>query len=116
MLVRRLSQLLTTAVLAVAFVAFTAVSGGSVAKAQGRYHDHYRDGRYNDHNYQDRHQRREREALRRHQRAERYWYGNSRALRHHRQHERARLRGHQYSERFGYYDGDGRSRSYRRRY
>ncbi len=106
MLVRRLSQLLTTAILGAAFVGFAGIAGGPVAKAQGYYYN----------NYQDHHQRRERKALRQHQRAERYWDGNSHALRHHQKHERADLRRHQRLERIGYYDGYGRFRTYRHRY
>lgn len=41
MLVRRLSQLVATATLAVTFVAFTAVVGVSVAKKRDHHHDRY---------------------------------------------------------------------------
>lgn len=112
MLVRRLSQLLMPAAFAVAIVAFAAFDGGSVAKAQGRFYDrgYYDYGR----NYQNRHQRREREALRRHQREERYLYSNSHALRRHQQQERWELKRHHRFERNGGFNGYGRSRFYRR--
>src|SRR5262245_29535047 len=92
MLVRRLSQFGAPAILAMAFVAFAGISGGSVAKAQGRYYDNYRDS----------HQYREREALRRHQQRERYIYGNSYGVRSHQQREREDLRRHQRIEQFRY--------------
>ena len=69
MLVRRLSRLLATAVLALAFVALTGVAGGSEANAQGRYYN----------NYRYRQELRQREALRRYQLRQRFFYGNSRA-------------------------------------
>lgn len=52
---------------------------------------------------QDYHQRHEWRALRQHQRAERYYYGNSRALRDHQWQERQRLRYHQRAESRAYY-------------
>ena len=106
MSVRTLSQSLTAAILAVAFVAFIGVSGGSVAKAQGRYCD-------NNRNF---HQFREREALRRHQLRERYLYGDSYSLRNHQQREWGDLRRHQRFERFRYDNGYGRYPIYRRGY
>ena len=119
MLDRRLSQLVTPTILALAFVAFAGVAGGSVAKAQGRYCD----------NYQNSHQWRQREALRRHQQRERYIYDNSYAVRYHQQREREEFRRHQRVERFrdlmgggrfnngyGRFNGYGRSSNCRRRY
>jgi len=106
MLVRRLLHLVSPLILAVAFVAFIGVAGGSVAKAQGRYCD------YN----QRLHQLREREALRRHQLRERYQYDNSYALRNHQQREWEDLRRHQRFERLRYYNGYGRYPYYRSRY
>jgi len=103
---RRLSRLFATAFLAVAFVAFAGISGGTVAKAQGYYYNHHL----------NHHQQWERNALRRHQRAERYWYGNSYALHRHQQRERSALRRHQRLERIGYYGEYGRFRTYRRRF
>ena len=94
MLVRRLSQLLTAAILAVAFVAFAGVGGGSVAKAQGRYYD----------NYQNAYGWRGREALRRRQLRENY-------LRDERRHEFRdweAWRRHERLERYRYHDGYGR--------
>jgi hypothetical protein len=78
MLVRRLSRLLATAVLALAFVALTGVAGGSEANAQGRYYDDYRNrqGYYDDYRY--RQELRQREALRRYHLRQRFLYGNSR--------------------------------------
>jgi len=106
MLVRRLSKLFTPAILAVAFVTFIGVAGGSVAKAQGRYCD-------NNRNF---HQLREREALRRHQLRERYLYGDSYSLRNHQQREWGDLRRHQRFERLRYSNGYGRYPYYRSRY
>jgi hypothetical protein len=106
MLVRRLSKLLTASFLAFAFVAFAGVAGGSVAKAQGRYRDYY----------QDSHQWREREALRRHQQRERFRYGDSCDVRRHQERERFAFRRHQRFERLRFNDGYGRFPIYRRRY
>src|SRR5262245_49606221 len=89
MLFRRLSQLLTAAALAVAFVAF---AGGSEAKAQGYYRNYY----------PYRHQQWEREALRRHEQRERFLYGNSPWLRRHQHRERWELTQHQDFERYRY--------------
>lgn len=96
MLFRRLSQFLTAAALAITFVAFAGVAGGSEAKAQGYYRNY------------NRHQSRERYDLRRHQRRERFRYGNSPWLRRHQQRERWNFRRHQRFERFRY------NRPYRR--
>src|SRR5262245_61840206 len=106
MLVRRLSKLLTASFLAVAFVACAGVAGGSVAKAQGRYRDYYR----NDHQW------REREALRRHQQRERFLYGDSCDVRRHQERERFALRRHQRFEGPRFNDGYWRFPIYRRRY
>jgi hypothetical protein len=54
---------------------------------------------------QGHHQRHEWRDLRDHQRRERYYYGDSRALREHQRRERLRLRLHQRAERRGYYNG-----------
>ncbi len=91
MIFRRFSQLLTAAVLAVAFVALMGVAGGSEAKAQGFY--------------VNRHQQAERAALRRHQIRERFIYGNSPWLRRHQDRERWELRRHQRFERFRHFNG-----------
>jgi hypothetical protein len=48
---------------------------------------------------QDHHQRHERQDLRKHQRRERYLYGNNRALREHQRRERYELNRHQRFER-----------------
>ncbi|MCI0387328.1 MAG: hypothetical protein MOB07_00955 [Acidobacteria bacterium] len=53
---------------------------------------------------QGHHQRHERRDLREHQRSERYYYGDSRALREHQRRERHRLEHHQRAERRGYYN------------
>jgi len=91
MLVRRLSQLLTATVLAVAFVALTGVAGGSVAKAQGRYYN----------NYRYRQELRQREALRRHYLRERFLFGNPRPWR--RDWRDDRFRYHSGYDRYPYY-------------
>jgi hypothetical protein len=67
---------------------------------------------------QDHHQRHERQDLRKHQRRERYLYGNNRALREHQRRERYGLERHQRFERrrfdrrfdrgYGYGRGYGR--------
>jgi hypothetical protein len=89
MLYRRLSQFLIAAALAVAFVALAGMASSSEAKAQGYYR-----------NYQlNRHQSRGREALRRHQQRERFFYGRSPWLRRHQEIERFQLRRHQRFER-----------------
>jgi len=88
MLFRRLSQFLAAAALAIAFVAFAGVAGGSEAKAQGFYRN-YNQNRYRQwdrDDYRRRQQRerffwlrqreRERDAWRRHNRFERYRYNN----------------------------------------
>lgn len=93
MLFRRLSQLLTATALAVAFVALAGVAGGSDAKAQGFYRNHHL----------NRHQWRERTALRRHQQRERFRYRHSPWLRRHQQRERWELRRHQRFERYRHY-------------
>lgn len=73
-----------------------------VANAQNGYYDHYSQS----------HSRAEKRALKRHQRLERAYYGNSRALRRHQKSERKRLKRHQrYERRYGYY-GDRRRRNY----
>jgi hypothetical protein len=54
---------------------------------------------------QDHHQRHERQDLREHQSRERYYYGNSRALREHQRRERYQLERHQRFEDRRYYDG-----------
>ena len=116
MLVRRLSQWVSPAILALAIVAFAGFSDGSVAQAQWRYCDNNRNS----------HQSREREALRRHQLRERYTYGDSYAVRYHQQREREELNRHQRFERirdlngygngYGRFNGYGRSSNCRRRY
>jgi len=72
---------------------------------------------------QDHHQWHERQDLRDHQRRERYYYGDSWALREHQWRERHWLENHQRNERRyydrGYYGdgyGFGRGRGYNRRY
>jgi hypothetical protein len=92
MLARKLSHLVTPSILAMAFVAFAGLAGGSVAMAQGRYCD-------NDRNYR---QFREREAFRRHQQRERYIYDNSYGARFHQQREREEFRRRQRVEQFRY--------------
>ena len=84
--------------------------GASIAvNAQRDYHEHY---------YQKGHQKEEKRALKRHQRRERFLYGNSRALRRHQKLERNRLKRHQrFERRYGYdYNRrrfrDGRRRAY----
>ena len=116
MLVRRLSQLLATAVFAVAFVAFASLDGGSVAKAQGRYHDQYRDHRNYDYgrNYLDRYQRQERREFRRRQQIERYLYGNPPAPRYYQRRNPWGFGGYPRSGRFGFYGGFGRFGAYPR--
>lgn len=81
MLYRRLSQFLTAVALALAFVAFAGVSGGSEAKAQGIYRNYHRPNAIIRHRQQERyywlrHRERERDAWRRHERFERYRYNN----------------------------------------
>jgi hypothetical protein len=71
MLVRRLSKMLAAAVLALSFVALAGVAGGSEAQAQGRYYN------YNHNDYRYRQMLREREALRRYQLRQRFFFGNS---------------------------------------
>jgi N12 class adenine-specific DNA methylase len=115
MLVRRFSQLVTTITLAVAFVAFAAVAGWSDAQAQGRYFNHRGRGHYvKSRHVQNRHRRREIQALRRHQRAERFRYGNSPALRRHQRQEWRELMRRRRLERSGFFGRSGRSRYYRR--
>jgi len=104
MLFRRVTQLLTATALAIAFVAFAGVAGGSEAKAQGIYRNYY----------QNRHQQRERYDLRRHQQRERFLYGNSPWLRRHQQRERWGLRRHQRFERYCYSNRYGRNPFFRR--
>jgi hypothetical protein len=83
MLSRRLTKLLTATALAIAFISFAGVAGGSEAKAQG----YYRNYNYNRYRQWDRrnHQRerylwrqrqRDRFEWRRHQRFDRYRYNN----------------------------------------
>jgi hypothetical protein len=97
MLVRRLSRLLATAVLALSFVALTGVAGGSEAQAQGRYYN----------NYRYRQELRQREALRRYHLRQRFLYGNSRAWGRYRRFDRSPYYN-------GYYNGNPYRRSYRR--
>lgn len=76
--------------LAMAFVAFAGLAGGSVANAQWRNCDKNR-------NYR---QFRQREELRRHQQRERYIYGNSYGVRVHQHREREEFRRRQRIEQF----------------
>jgi len=102
MLVQKLSRLLATAVLALAFVALTGVAGGSEANAQGRYYN----------NYRYRQELRQREAQRRYYQRQRFLYGNSRPWGSYRRFDRYR-----YDNRFDRYRYDnrfGRSPYYRR--
>ncbi len=82
--------------------------GASIAaNAQSDYHEHY---------YQQSHRKAEKRALKRHQRRERFLYGNSRALRRHQKLERKRLKRHQrFERRYGYDDDRGRFGDRRRR-
>ncbi|HKQ74099.1 MAG TPA: hypothetical protein VJ810_10400 [Blastocatellia bacterium] len=113
MLARRLSHLVTPTILAMAFVAFAGLAGGSVAQAQGRYCD-------NNRNYQ---QFRDRDAFRRHQQRERFIYGNSYSTRFNQQREREEFRRRQRIEQFRYLmngnrrvNGYGRFSDCRRRF
>ena len=67
---------------------------------------------------QGHHQRYERQDLRNHQRRERYYYGNSRALREHQRRERYQLERHQRFERRRdhYRNGRGWGWGWRRRH
>ena len=88
MLSRRFSQLLTATALAIAFVAFAGVAGGSEAKAQGYYrnYDYNRSRQWDRDDYRRRQQRerflwqryrqRERWEWRRHHRFDNYRYNN----------------------------------------
>jgi len=86
MLSRRLSQLLTATALAIAFVAFAGVAGGSEAKAQGYYRNYNRSRDWDRDDYRryrqrqrflwQRHRQRDRWEWRRHQRFDRYRYNN----------------------------------------
>jgi hypothetical protein len=86
MIFRRLSQFLAAAALAMAFVAFAGVAGGSEAKAQGFYRNYNqnRNRQWDRDDYRRRQQRffwsrqreRQRDAWRRHNRFERYRYNN----------------------------------------
>jgi len=95
MLYRRFSKFLTAVALAIAFVAFAGIAGGSEAKAQGYYRD------YN----QNRHRQ---EELRRERERERFfWLRN-------RQREREEWRRHHRFEHDRYYNRYGRSPYFRR--
>jgi hypothetical protein len=98
MLFRKFSKFLTAAALAIAFVAFASIAGGSEAKAQGYY--------CND--YHNRHRQWEREAFRRQQERERFF------LLRQRQREREYWRGNERFERSRYYNRFGRYPYYRR--
>lgn len=63
---------------------------------------------------QDHHQRHERQDLRQHQRRERHYFGNSRALREHQRRERFQLQRHQRFERRRDFYGHGRGWGWRR--
>jgi hypothetical protein len=88
MLSRKLTQLLTATALAIAFVAFAGVAGGSETKAQGynRNYDHNRDRHWDRDDYRrnrqrerflwQRHRQRDRWESRRHERFDRYRYNN----------------------------------------
>jgi hypothetical protein len=87
MLFRRLSQIFAAATLAIAFVAFAGVAGGSEAKAQGFYRNYNqnRNRQWDRDDYRRRQQRerffwrqreRQRDEWRRHHRFERYRYNN----------------------------------------
>ena len=88
MLSRRLTQLLTATALAIAFVAFAGIAGGSEAKAQGYYRnynynrdrhwdrDDYRRNRQRERFLWQRHRQRDRWEWRRHERFDRYRYNN----------------------------------------
>src|SRR5262249_10473171 len=106
------SKLISSAALTIAFVVIPAVSGSSVALAQGGFYRGrdfgrergYYDDDLSDHQRRERgrqlgHERNEREALREHQAKEYYRYGDSDELRHHQQYERQQLREHQRDER-----------------
>jgi hypothetical protein len=84
MLSRRLTQLLTATALAIAFISFAGVAGGSEAKAQG-YYRNYNYNRYRQwdrrHHQRERylwqrHRQRDRFEWRRHNRFDRYRYNN----------------------------------------
>ncbi|HEV2664532.1 MAG TPA: hypothetical protein VG324_06460, partial [Blastocatellia bacterium] len=98
MIFRRVSQLLTAVALAVAFVAFAGVAGGSEAKAQGFYRNYY-------HN---RNRQWERESFRRQQQRERYFWLRQR------QRERWEWRRHQRFDRYRYSNRYGRNPYFRR--
>ena len=88
MLSRRLTQLLTATALAIAFISFAGVAGGSEAKAQGYYRnynhgrsrnwdrDDYRRYRQRQRFFWQRQRQRDRFEWRRHQRFDRYRYNN----------------------------------------
>src|SRR5262249_58818970 len=85
MLFRRFSKFLTAAALAIAFVAFAGIAGGSEAKAQGYYRNYYqnryrqdafRRERERERFFYLRQRQREREDCRPHDRFERYRYHN----------------------------------------
>ena len=88
MLSRRLTKLLTATALAIAFISFAGVAGGSEAKAQGYYRnynynrhrnwdrDNYRRSRQRQRFFWQRQRQRDRFEWRRHQRFDRYRYNN----------------------------------------
>ena len=98
MIFRRLSQLLTATALAIAFVAFAGVAGGSEAKAQGYYRN------YN----QNRYRQWDRDAFRRQQQRERFLWQR------HRQRDRWEWRRHERFDRYRYNNRFGRYPFYRR--
>lgn len=98
MLFRRLSQFLTAAALAIAFVAFAGVGGGSEAKAQGFYRNY------------DRHRDWDRDDFRRHDERERFYWQRRRE----RERDYWNWRRHERFERDRYYNRPGRYPYYRR--
>jgi hypothetical protein len=83
MLSRRLTKLLTATALAIAFISFAGVAGGSEAKAQGYYrnYNHNRSRQWDRYRQRQRFQwqrqrQRDRWEWRRHNRFDRYRYNN----------------------------------------